>query len=214
MPDISALAGGTPYGAIAQGVSGLISGVTGLIQKGQGKKMLKGLQYPTESLPKEVTENQQLAKQQAATGMPSEQYSQAMKNIQRQQLLAIRGAQDRRAGAGLIPYIQQSTNDANLNVDATNSQMKLANERNYMNVNNQVANWKSQLFDRNVRDKYNRDYDYAMNLLGSGNQNLTGGIDKVASGALGLFGGGYGGRFGQRRSGNGYQMTESDFQRD
>lgn len=187
---LEGLAGGTPYGAIAQGVSGLIGGVTGLIQKGQGKKMLKGLQYPTESLPQEYAQNQQLATQQAAQGMPSEQYVKAMKNIQQQQLMAIRGAQDRRAGVGLIPYIQQQTNDANLNLDSQNAQMRLANQRNLMNVNSQVAGVKRDLFDLNTRQKYNRDYDYAMSIIGAGNQNLTGGLDKIASGGLGLFGGG------------------------
>lgn len=172
-----------PWGAL---IGGTLGAVTGLFQKASAKKWLKNNPYPVEQLPSEVTENQNLARQEAATGLPSEQYADAMKNIQRQQLTALRGAQDRRGGLGILPSLQQGTNDATLNLDAKDASMKLANERNLMNVNNQVANWKSQLFKSNVRDKYNRDYDYRMGEQGAGNQNLTGGLDKIFAG---LFGG-------------------------
>jgi len=196
MPDLMSLAGSAnPYIAGANAASGLISGITGLIQKGKANKMLKKLQYPTESMPNEIIQNQRLAQTRAAEGLPSEQYNQAMKNIQRQQLMALRGAHDRRGGLGSLSAIQQGTNDSTLNLDVANAQQRLANEGQLMNVNNQVAGWKSRLFNSNVRDKYNRDYNYAMGLLGMGNQNLVGGIDKISAGGLGLLsgGGGFGG---------------------
>ena len=46
---------------------------------------------------------------------------------------------------------------------------------------------KTNLGKNNVRDKYNRDYNYAMSLRGAGNQNFTGGLDKIASSAA-MFG--------------------------
>lgn len=199
--------------AFAQLGAGIIKSGIGLLQRHEGKKLMKGLQYPTEALPTEVIENQNAARQQAATGLPSEQYANAMKNIQRQQLMALRGAHDRRGGLGILPGIQQVTNDATLNLDAQDAQLKLANQRQLMNVNNQAANWKSQLFDRNVRDKYNRDYDYAMSLIGSGNQNFASGLDSAASGGLGFIGGG-GGIGRSRTRTQPFTMTEADFQRD
>ena len=56
-------------------------------------------------------------------------------------------------------------------------------------VNDNVANWKSQLFDRNVRQRWMRQYQQMMGQLGSGNQNLTGGIDKLAASGIGYLSG-------------------------
>lgn len=206
MPGIENL---NPYMAAANAAGGLLSGITGLIQKGQGRKLLKGLQYPTEQLPQEVVANQRLAEQRAAEGLPSEQYNQAMKNIQRQQLMALRGAHDRRGGLGVLSGIQQGTNDATLNLDVANANARLNNQRQLMNVNSQTANWKSQLFNANVRDKYNRDYNYGMGLVGMGNQNLVGGIDRLAAGGVGLLAGG---GFGSKRSPSSQRrVTNTDY---
>lgn len=163
---------------LGQLVGGAISGLVGGSQKAKGRRMMKNMQFPEEQMPDEVLRNQQLAEEMAAGGMPSEQYAQAMKNIQRQQIAALRAAGDRRSSMGLISSIQQGTNDATLNLDAANADMRNANKRNLINVNNNVANWKSSLFDKNIRSKYDRDYNYAMSLIGAGNQNLMGGIDR------------------------------------
>lgn len=187
MPGLDTLVAGG-----AELAGGLIKGLVGGHQKREGKRLLNSLQYPTEGLPSEITQNQVAAQQQAATGLPSEQYANAMKNIQRQQLFALKSAHDRRGGLGAIAGIQQGTNDATLNLDAKDAQMRLANQQNLQNVNNQVAGWKSRLFNYNVRDKYNRDYQYGQNLVGYGNQNQFAGLDQGIAGigqiGIGLFG--------------------------
>lgn len=187
MPATAALIGG---GASLLG--GAIKGLVGSGQKKQGNQILNGLTYPDEQMPDEINQNKIAAQQQAATGLPSEQYQNAMKNIQQQQLLSIQSAQNRRGGLGAISGIQQGTNDATLNLNAKDAQMKLANQQNLQNVNNQVAGWKSRLFNSNVRDKYNQQYSYGMGLLGAGNQNLYAGVDQGVAGAgrfaSGLFG--------------------------
>lgn len=190
-----------PLFAAANVASGLISGITGLSQQHKARKMLDKLQFPTETMPAEYIENQNLARQQAATGLPSEQYTKAMRDIQRSQLLALRSANDRRGGLGVLPGLTQSTNDATLNLNAQDAAMRLANQRNLMNVNNQVAGVKRSLFDVNQRAKYKQDYGYAMGLLGAGGQNLTTGLGNLATGGLSLFGGGMG---GGNRGGGGY----------
>lgn len=200
---LESLVGGvTPWGAIAGAAGGLLTGITGLIQKGKANKMLKNLQYPTEEIPQEVFQNQNLAQTRASTGMPSEQYNLAMKNLQRQQLTALRGANDRRGGLVALPNILQATDDASLKLDANNAQQRIANERNLMSVNNQVAGWKDKVWQHNVSDKYNRDYQYAMSLKGAGNQNLAGGLDKLGGGLMyGLGSGLFGGKGGSSASG-------------
>lgn len=158
-------------------------GLVGGKQKKEGRKILDGLEYPTEQIPQEQIENQNIARQQAATGLPSEQYQNAMKNIQRQQLLAIRGAHDRRGGLGSIAGIQQGTNDASLNLDVADAKQKIANQNNLMNVNNRLSSWKDKVWQNNVMGKYNQQYGYAQSLIGAGNQNAAAGFDQAVGGA-------------------------------
>lgn len=171
---------------------GLIKGLVGAKQKREGKKILNGLEYPTEQVPGEVMENQNLLRQQAATGLPSEQYANAMKNIQRQQLVALRGAHDRRGGLGSIAGIQQGTNDATLNLDTADAKQKIANQNNFISGNNRLASWKDKVWQNNVMGKYNQQYQYGMGLLGAGNQNASNGLDQaiggIGTGAAGFYG--------------------------
>jgi hypothetical protein len=106
-----------------------------------------------------------------------------MKDIQRQQLFALQSAHDRRGGIGALAGIQQGTNDASLNLNVQDAQMRLQNQARLIAQNSRVGNIKRDLYDKNIRQKYNRDYDYAMGLVGAGNQNLISGMDKYLGGA-------------------------------
>lgn len=173
MPDASIL---SSTGQIAGGV---LKAYGASNQLKEANAILKGLQYPIETLPDEYQQNQNLAQTMASTGMPAEQYNLAMKNIQRQQMMALRKANDRRGGLNVLPQILQGGNDATLKLDAASAGMRTQNQRNLLTVNNQVAGVKRDLFDKNIRDKYLRDYYYAQKLKGVGNQNLYGSADQV-----------------------------------
>lgn len=194
MPDI--------IGAAAQEAGGRFKGVIGLIQSLKANKLLKNIKYPTETLPEEFQQNQNLAQTMAATGMPSEQYNLAMKNIQRQQLMALRSANDRRGGLNILPQILQGGNDATLKLDANNAAMRIQNQRNLIGVNNYIGGQKRDLYDKNIRQKYLRDYNYAMSLKGMGNQNMLGSVDQM----LGAGATAYGNTFGN----NNYGGTPGD----
>lgn len=174
-------------------VGGLIKTLSGNKQKKQGRKLLKNTQMPEYQIPDEITKA-------AAEGLPQQQYDNAMKNIQRQQLMAIKSSHDRRGGVGAIGGIQQGTADATLNLDAADA---AAVQRNKMTL----AGYKDKAWDWNKKQKYERDYDYAMNLIGAGNQNFTTGLDQMAGGigtaAAGFFGdgGGFVGGGGRTRGG-------------
>lgn len=170
-------------GSAGQQIGGLFKTIIGAGQARQGRKLKNSLVYPIESVPQEEIENKKLAQQQAATGLPYEQYTNAMKNIQRQQLMALRGAHDRRGGLGSIATIQQGTNDATLNLDTADARQKILNQNQLMNVNNRLSSWKDKVWQNNIKDKYNRDYNYAMGLIGQGNQNVASGFDQVIGSA-------------------------------
>lgn len=189
---------GPMAGNIGAGLSGAISGITGFFQKKKGNQILKDNPRPTEEIPQEVLANQAAAQQMANEGLPSEQYQQAQKNIQRQQAQAITNAQDRRGGLATIGGIQEGTNTATGNLDAENANARRQNQLNLQNVNNTVAGWRDKTWAYNQRDKYNQNYQYAMGLIGAGNSNMLKGADKllggiVGAGAAGAFNGGGGG---------------------
>jgi hypothetical protein len=172
---------------IGQGVSSIVKGIVGAGQIKKGRKLLNSLQYPNEEVPSEIVSA-------ASTGLPSEQYNQAMKNIQRQQLVALRGANDRRGGLGLVSNLQQNSNDATLNLDAKNAEARQANQF-------RLAGWKDKVWQNNIRDKYAMDRSYAMGLIGSGNQNVFGGVDQAIGGsgliANSMFGNSRSNQYGQ-----------------
>ena len=180
----------------AQCIGAIISGVSGLIQKGKANKMLKNMQYPIEQMPAEYEQNLRDAEGMAATGMPQEQYNQAMRNIQRQQLTALRYG-----NRAYLPQILQGTNDATLSLDSQDAQMRLANQKGLLGIRSQLGGVKRDLYDKNVRGKYNQDYNYAMQLKGVGNQNFVGGLDKLATSGL-MFAG-----LGRGNGGTGYESA-------
>lgn len=170
---------------LLQAGSAIVSGLFGRKQRREGQKILDNSPYPTMNVPNEIS-------RQAGEGLPSQQYAQAHRNIQRAQTNAILGAQSRRGGLGMLGKIQQGTNDATLNLDAADATAKQQNER-------LLASYKMKAWDWNVRNKYDQDRQYGMSLLGAGNENTVNAIDKGLSAAGMLFpgikfgGGGSGG---------------------
>lgn len=156
------------WAAIVVGVVGAgVSIYNGIKQRNDAKKKLAALD--NKDVPQALLDNQTIATQQANQGLPSEQYAMAMKNIDRQNSFALTRSNSRRGGLGLIPYIQQSSDDAYGKLDAANAAARLQGQNRLMGVNSQIAGIKNQ--------KYQADYNYAMSLEGAGNQNINNGID-------------------------------------
>jgi len=101
--------------AVAVGVVGTATSlIVGGTQKRKAKKELAKLNAdkPIETMPEEIKQSQELANLRAKTGLPSEQYNMAQKNIQRQQQRALRGAADRKMGLAMLPYLDDNANRA------------------------------------------------------------------------------------------------------
>lgn len=160
-----------------QTAGGLMKFGIGYFQNRKANKLLKGLQYPTQSIPSAIRQNKSQAELDANTGMPSEQYNLAMKNFQRNQLAGLRAGMDRNAGVGLITSLNDNLNTATGNLDAKSAQIRMQNKRNLQDVNNIYGGWQDRIWRNNVKDKYDRDYNYAMSLKGAGNQNMIAGAD-------------------------------------
>lgn len=174
--------GGTGQG-IANIGSGLLSGVVGFFQRRKAKKELAKLHRPEYNIPNEILQNQKRAEMAASEGLPSQQYNQAMQNIQRQQNRALTAAGGRKGALMALPGIQQQSNDQLLNLDIKDAQARKANENQLYGINSQVAGYKDKQWDINKMQPYQRDYNYNMGLLGAGNSNMLAGADKLLGGA-------------------------------
>lgn len=189
--------GGSGQG-IANVAGGLLSGITGYFQRRKAKKELAKLQRPEYTIPNEVLQNQRMAQAAANEGLPSQQYNQAMQNIQQQQNRALSAASSRRGALMALPGLQQQANDQLLNLDVKDAQARMANQQQLYGINSQVAGYRDKAFNINKMQPYQDNLSYYRSLLGAGNQNLVSGIDKAASGAGLLIGGSFGGGKKQR----------------
>lgn len=191
-----------------QAISGIASGIIGGGQRRRAKKALANLQYPIYDIPQEALQNKKMAQDMASTGLPGEQYAQAQQNILRQQNNAIKQANDRRAGIGLIGKIQQGTNDAMLGLDVADAKARQENKGVLMNANSQLAGYRDKAFEWNKKNKYLQDRAYYMSQMGAGNQNIMGGIDRALGAIPMFFGGGGGGLFGGSGGASGSGMPK------
>lgn len=146
--------------------SALYGAIKGGQQKREGRKLLSQ-PNPQYKIPDSVTSA-------ASQGLPSEQYQQAMRNIDRSGTTALSGAQDRRSGLASIGQIQQRTNDASLNLDSLNAKTRMQNQRI-------LAGYQDKQWMLNSKQPYDKNYNYGMQLLGAGNQNQSNAVDQLGS---------------------------------
>lgn len=180
-----AAAGATPWGAIAQVAGGLIKGGIAYAQRRKGKKILKQIgESPDMAVPNEISQNQKLAELDANVGLPSEQYLKGMKNLQRNQSLAISNANSRRGGLAITGATQQTMNDGTLNLDVEDAKARQRNKGILYGANSSLAGWKNRAWHNNVKDKWDRKYQYGMSLQGAGGQNAAAAADSIVSGGL------------------------------
>jgi hypothetical protein len=189
---MGSLSGGGGQGqGIANLAGGLIGGISGFFQRRKAKKLLREAgEQPMYQIPQEILNNQKMAELAANEGLPSQQYNNAMKNIQRSQANALSGALDRRSALMALPKIQQQSNDAYSNLDASDAAARMQNQRALYGIGAQTAQYRDKEFQVNKMQPWERKFNYAQQLLGAGNQNMVGGIEKLIGGGLGLIGSG------------------------
>lgn len=188
--------GGGVGQAVANTYSGLLSGVTGFFQRRKAKKMLGGLTRPNYEIPQDVLKNQKMAELAANEGMSAQQYTNAQNDIQRNQTSVLNSSLDRRSALMALPKIQQQSNDATGKLNVQDDMMRKQNQRVLYGINSQVGQYRDKAWDINKMQPYQRDYEYAMGLLGAGNQNMMAGLDRMITGGGQFLGSGGGGSAG------------------
>jgi hypothetical protein len=174
--------------------SGLISGISGLSQKSKAKKMAKDNIRKDYEIPKEIQENQAMAKAMANTGLQGTQLSEAQKNIERNKQSAISQAVDRRGGLNTVGAIVGATDAAYGSLAAQDTAQRMANISNLMNQNKTMASYRDKAFGYNQEQKYQENAQAIRALQSSGSQNLNNAANAIlgagaTAAAGGLFGG-------------------------
>jgi hypothetical protein len=180
--------GMNPVQAVAQGAGGLVGLVSGIGQRKKAKELLSRTQRPMYAIPAEILKSQKQAELTAGQGLPSQQYNQAMQNVLRRQNEAIKAATDRRSGMMSIAAANRAANDAGLNIDVADAEQRLRNQNTLHDVSGRTAQFRDKQFQINQMEPYIQNYNYAQSLLGAGNQNLMGGIDRLIGGAAQFLG--------------------------
>lgn len=188
------------FGGLFSSLAGAaIKGTTASAQKKEARKLMAKIgEMPQETIAPELLENKTIASIAATEGLPSEQYAMAQKNIKRNEMAAIRGAQDRRMAGGMITGIQDNTNNATLKLDATNANARMNNQKGLIQANQNISRMRKMIYDNYINKNYLPTLNYARALRGAGQQNANAALDQAISGiagSMGSMGGGGGGGF-------------------
>jgi len=192
-----------PIFAASSLLSGGLSMLKGGRQKREAKKLAANNPRPDMPIPTAILESQKLAKSMAEEGLPSEQYTKGLKNIDRTATSALRGATDRRGGLMSVGQVQATKNDALGNLDVADANARQRNQINLINQTNQLGRYQQNAWDWNKKQKFLETAASVRALMGAGNANFNQGLDRGVSGITQV--GGWGLDKLQGKSGGSYQ---------
>jgi len=206
-----------PLLAIGAGISAassLYGMYKGNEQKKAGEKAMGNLVKPTYEIPKELYENLSDAEKMEVEGLPAEQKKQFVQNVSRAQQSALKNQADRKGGLMGLQSSLQAETDAYTNLSsmdaAAQKESELRKQQEIKNARGAIAQAKDTQFNAQNAD-YQQGLQGAQGMIGSGMQNVMGGIQGLGSTALSLgstmynpAGGDGGGSTGARAGGGSY----------
>jgi len=180
---LSSLGGGTPWGAIAQGVGGLAQAIGGGIQAHRAQKQLEKLQSPTYTPNKSIMDYYNKALERYNTNpYQSQQYQYATQRADRNMAAGIGALNSRAAAVGGISRLAALSNDASLQAGVQAEQQQ--NQR--FGQLGQAAGMKAgedrTAFDYNQMQPFERKYNLLAAKAGGGNQIANAGLSNVFNG--------------------------------
>lgn len=174
-----------PPGAasIASAITQAIPSVIGLIRSGRmhkrGMRMFENTQLPEYTTPEEIYQNKALAARLAMSGMPAEQYQQALNSIGRNQTFGVNALQTRGGSVGNINALVGESNDAALNLAAADADARTRNTGVLMNANQALAGYEDKEYNINKLQKYLMRMAMASQLIGGGNAGINSNLNNL-----------------------------------
>lgn len=154
--------------------------------------MAKNNVRPDFEIPKEFQQNLAIAENMAQTGMPQQQYNNAVNNIGRNQAGALRQF-GRTGNQGSLASVLRASNDATMNLDAQDAGARQNNQRFAIGQRGQMGQLQLQKQQWEKIGKYEENANAAAAMQGAGQQNKFGALNSLSNiGQLAMMQGGFG----------------------
>lgn len=166
--------------ALISAAPAALKGIQGLLQGAKGAKLAKRNIRPTYEIPQEFQQNLAIAENMGRVGLPQQQYTQGLQNIQRGQLAGLRQL-GRMGRGGSVAGLARAGMDATLGLDIADANARLRNQQAAMGYRALMGQQQlaKQQYDKFA--KYEEQAAAAEALKGAGRQNVMGGLSDLAS---------------------------------
>jgi len=166
--------------ALISAAPAALKGIQGLLQGAKGSKLAKKNIRPTYEIPQEFQQNLAIAENMGRVGLPQQQYTQGLQNIQRSQTAGLRQL-GRMGRGGSVAGLARAGMDATLGLDVADANARMSNQRAAMGYRSQIGQQQlaKQQYDKFGR--YEEDAAAAEALKGAGRQNVMGGLSDLAN---------------------------------
>lgn len=166
--------------ALISAVPAAVKGIQGIFQGAKGAKLAKRNVRPTYEIPPEFQQNLAIAENRAKGGLPQQQYTQGMQNIQRGQGTGLRQI-GRMGRGGNVAGLARAGMDAALNLDVADANARMRNQETAMGYRSQIGQQQLAKQQWDKFGKYQEQAAAAEGLKGAGRQNVMGGLSDLAN---------------------------------
>ena len=157
----------------------------GLYQNIKGNKILNNTERPEYQIPDEIYQNLTEAQKMALEGLPAEQKEQYLQSIDRGASTALTANASRKGGLSSVNDIMRSQTDAYSTLLTQDATARMQNQQAAMAQRQSLANYKDKAFQYNQDEPYRQNLAEGQALVGSGLQNMWGGLSGVGGAAMG-----------------------------
>jgi hypothetical protein len=175
--------------ALISAAPAALKGIQGLFQGAKGAKLAKKNIRPTYEIPQEFQQNLAIAENMGRVGLPQQQYTQGLQNIQRGQTAGLRQL-GRMGRGGSVAGLARAGMDATLGLDVADANARMNNEGIAMGYRSQIGQQQLAKQQYDKFGKYEEQAAAAEALKGAGRQNVMGGLSDMANIGMTLIGSG------------------------
>jgi hypothetical protein len=174
--------------ALISAAPAALKGIQGLFQGAKGAKLAKKNIRPTYEIPPEFQQNLAIAENRARRGLPQQQYTQGLQNIQRGQTAGLRQL-GRMGRGGSVAGLARAGMDATLGLDIADANARMNNEGIAMGYRSQIGQQQLAKQQWDKFGKYGEQAAAAEALKGAGRQNVMGAFSDLSRVGLTYMGG-------------------------
>jgi hypothetical protein len=175
--------------ALISAAPAALKGIQGIFQGAKGAKLAKKNIRPTYEIPQEFQQNLAIAENMGRVGLPQQQYTQGLQNIQRGQTAGLRQL-GRMGRGGSVAGLARAGMDATLGLDVADANARMSNQKAAMGYRSQIGQQQLAKQQYDKFGKYEEQAAAAEALKGAGRQNVMGGLSDMANIGMTLIGSG------------------------